>query len=212
MRIILMHNPTDGRGKHDKRELMAALANAGHHAIYQPTKKSDYKKALKKPADLVLAAGGDGTVGKVGCELIDSSIPLGVLPLGTANNLARSLGFIASPDEIITGLNAAERRAFDIGLARGPWGKRYFFESAGGGLLADYLRNANGKDKKTKQLSKEQEMRRHVSLLRGMLHDYPARKWKIELRSEEHTSELQSQSNLVCRLLLEKKKKNINEN
>src|SRR2546430_14657385 len=31
-------------------------------------------------------------------------------------------------------------------------------------------------------------------------------------RSEEHTSELQSQSNLVCRLLLEKKKKNINNN
>jgi len=73
-----MHNPTAGRGKHDKRELMAALANAGHHAIYQSTKKSDYKKALKKPADLVLAAGGDGTVGKVGCELIDSGIPLGV--------------------------------------------------------------------------------------------------------------------------------------
>src|SRR5688572_32731162 len=34
----------------------------------------------------------------------------------------------------------------------------------------------------------------------------------VEARSEEHTSELQSQSNLVCRLLLEKKKKNkINE-
>src|SRR2546427_3565077 len=33
-----------------------------------------------------------------------------------------------------------------------------------------------------------------------------------ENRSEEHTSELQSQSNLVCRLLLEKKKKNINKN
>src|SRR5438270_9683747 len=32
----------------------------------------------------------------------------------------------------------------------------------------------------------------------------------LELRSEEHTSELQSQSNLVCRLLLEKKKKNKN--
>src|SRR2546427_1259101 len=30
---------------------------------------------------------------------------------------------------------------------------------------------------------------------------------RIQLRSEEHTSELQSQSNLVCRLLLEKKKK-----
>jgi diacylglycerol kinase (ATP) len=85
-----MHNPKAGRGKHDKNELLAALARAGHHATYQSTKKNDYKKALKKSADLVLAAGGDGTIGKVGRELIDSDIPLSVLPLGTANNLAQS--------------------------------------------------------------------------------------------------------------------------
>src|SRR2546427_5286114 len=36
--------------------------------------------------------------------------------------------------------------------------------------------------------------------------------FRMELRSEEHTSELQSQSNLVCRLLLEKKKKKTKEN
>src|SRR5437867_7809733 len=174
MRVTLMHNPKAGDTEHGEKQLMTALAKAGHHATYQSTKKSDYKKALKKPTDLVLAAGGDGTVGKIGCRLIDSGIPLGVLPLGTANNLARSLGFIASSKEIITGLEAAEQRAFDIGLARGPWGKRYFFESAGGGLLADYLRNAKGKAKKTKKLSKEQAMRRHVSLLRGMLHEYPS--------------------------------------
>src|SRR5881396_3389116 len=99
MRIILMHNPKAGRGNHARKELMAALANAGHHAIYQSTKKSDYKKALKKSVDVVLAAGGDGTVGKVGRELIDSGVPLGVLPLGTANNLACSLGFTASPED-----------------------------------------------------------------------------------------------------------------
>jgi diacylglycerol kinase family enzyme len=133
----------------------------------------------------VLAAGGDGTVGKVGRELIDSGIPLSVLPLGTANNLARSLGFIASPEEIITGLEGGKSRAFDVGLARGPWGKRHFFESAGGGLLADYLRDATGKAKKTKKLSEEQEMRRHVSLLRRMLHEYPARKWKMDIDGED---------------------------
>ena len=185
MRITLVHNPKAGRGKLAKRDLMAALTKAGHHAIYQSTKKSDYKKALKEPADLVLAAGGDGTVGRVGHELIDTGIPLAVLPLGTANNLARSLGFCASPKEIITGLESAKRRSFDVGLARGPWGKRYFFEGAGGGLLADYLGNAEGKIKETEKLSKDEEMRRHVSLLRRMLHHYPARKWKIALDGED---------------------------
>jgi len=185
MRITLMHNPKAGRGKLTRKDLMAALAKAGHHAIYQSTRKSDYKKALKQPTDLVLAAGGDGTVGKVGHELIDTGIPLSVLPLGTANNLARSLGFCASPEEIIAGLECGERRAFDVGLARGPWGKRYFFEGAGGGLLADYLRDAEGKVKGTEKLSKHEEMRRHISLLRHMLHDYSARKWKIALDGED---------------------------
>src|SRR2546430_16823602 len=46
---------------------------------------------------------------------------------------------------------------------------------------------------------------RHV---RGFQAAYARRGIELELRSEEHTSELQSQSNLVCRLLLEKKKKN----
>jgi len=185
MRILLIHNPKAGRGKHAKRDLMAALAKAGHHAIYQSTRRNDYKKALKRSTDLVVAAGGDGTVGKVGRELIDTGIPLSVLPLGTANNLARSLGFIAPPEENIMGLEAAKKRAFDVGLARGPWGRRYFFESAGGGLLADYLRDAEGKPKKTKKLSKEQEMSRHVSLLRRMLHDHSARKWKMQINYED---------------------------
>jgi diacylglycerol kinase family enzyme len=35
MRIILIHNPKAGRDNHSKKDLMAALAKAGHHAIYQ---------------------------------------------------------------------------------------------------------------------------------------------------------------------------------
>ena len=150
MRITLMHNPKAGDAEHGEKQLMTALAKAGHHATYQSTKKSDYKKALKKPTDLVLAAGGDGTVGKIGSRLIDSGIPLSVLPLGTANNLARSLGFIASPEEIIGRLEGGKKHAFDVGLARGPSGKRFFFESVGGGLLADHVSAANRKAKNKK--------------------------------------------------------------
>ena len=166
-----MHNPKAGDAKHGKKQLMAALAKAGHQVTYQSTKKNNYKKALKKSADLVIAAGGDGTVGKVGRELLDSGIPLSVLPLGTANNLARSLGFTGPVEKIVRQLRRGKKRAFDVGVACGPWGKRYFFESVGGGLLADYVRKAKREDKKTKGLSKEQEMTRQ--------------EWKIEIDGKD---------------------------
>jgi diacylglycerol kinase family enzyme len=164
---------------------MDVLAKSGHHATYQSTEKSNYKEALETPTDLVIAAGGDGTIEKIASRLIYSHIPLSVLPLGTANNLARNLGFVGSAQEVIPRLQGGKARAFDVGLARGPWGKRFFFEGAGGGLLADYVRAAKGTNGKTKQLSKKQEMTRHVSLMREMLYDYPARKWKIDRDGED---------------------------
>jgi diacylglycerol kinase (ATP) len=188
MRITLMHNPKAGDAEHGRKQLIAALAKAGHQATYQSTKKSGYIKALKKPTDLVLAAGGDGTVVKVGRRLIDTGIPLSVLPLGTANNLARSLGFAASAEEIIASLNGGRTRVFDVGIARGPWGKRYIFEGAGAGLLADYVQSAKKekkKNNKSKTILKEHEMLRHVSLLRQMLRDYTARKWNIHIDGKD---------------------------
>lgn len=136
----------------------------------------------------MLAAGGDGTIGKVAFRLIDSGIPLSVLPLGTANNLARALGFFVSPEEIIARLEGGKKEVFDVGLATGPWGERYFFEGVGGGLLADYVRAAKKEEKengKAEKLSKEQQMARHGALLRRMLHDYPVRQWKIEIDGKD---------------------------
>jgi diacylglycerol kinase family enzyme len=188
MRITLMHNPKAGDARHDKKTLLNALAKAGHTVTYQSTRKDNYKKVLNKPTDLVLAAGGDGTVAKVACELIETGIPLAVLPLGTANNLARTLGFLASHGEIIERLEGGKKRVVDVGVARGPWGKRYFFEGTGAGLLADYLQHARKKEKKkekTKTMSKEQELTKHVSMLRQILHDHPAGKWKIEIDNED---------------------------
>ena len=167
---------------------MAALAKAGHHGTYQSTKEPGLKKALKEPTDLVLVASGDGTTAKVASRLVDSGIPLSVLPLGTANNLARALGFVASPEEIIPRLEGGRKQVFDVGLATGLWGERYFFEAAGGGLLADYVHAAKKEQKKNgkaEKLSKEQQMARHGALLRRMLHDYPARQWTIKIDGKD---------------------------
>ncbi|MBV9619083.1 MAG: acylglycerol kinase family protein, partial [Verrucomicrobia bacterium] len=177
-----MHNPKAGDREHGRKQLLKALSKAGHQARYQSTREKGWKKALRKETDLVVAAGGDGTVGKVASQLVDTGIPLSVLPLGTANNLARSLGFTNSVDEIIRGLENGNKHALDVGVAQLPQTERYVFEGAGAGLLADHVANADQKEKKKpKHASKEQEMTRHVSLLRRMLHDYPARKWKIEI-------------------------------
>jgi diacylglycerol kinase (ATP) len=181
MRITLIHNPKAGDQKHGRKQLMAALADARHDTTYQSTNERGYKKALKESSDLVLVAGGDGTVAKVACLLLDRETPLSVLPLGTANNLAGNLGFDHSPEEIIACLERGRKRVFDVGVARGPWGKRYFFEAAGGGLLADYLQTAHRESKKTKRTSKEQEITRHVSRLRQNLHDYHAQQCKIDI-------------------------------
>ena len=73
-------------------DLLAALAAGGIASRYRSTKQPDFADALGEPADLIVAAGGDGTVLKVISHLRDRSIPIAILPLGGANNIARSLG------------------------------------------------------------------------------------------------------------------------
>ena len=179
MRILLVHNPKAGSEEHEGEDFIKALKKAGHKAIYQSSKEKGIAKALKKRVDLILVAGGDGTVTKVARRLVamKSEIPLAVLPLGTANNFARSLGFCLSKKELIGQLNDGECDTFDVGLARGPWGKRYFFEGAGAGLFADYLRAP----KKDEPKSKAEAMRRHVKELRRQLQTYQTRQWEIEV-------------------------------
>jgi diacylglycerol kinase family enzyme len=182
MRILLIHNPKAGDREHSKQQLIGSLATFGHHVFYQSTNKPGWRKALEKSADLVIAAGGDGTVAKVAWRLMDSGVPLSILPLGTANNLAHSLGFTAPPDEIVARLHRGKSCPFDVGMARGSFGKRYFLEAAGGGLLADYLRSAANEDK---DASKKERIRQHISWLRKISAHYPARHWGMKIDGED---------------------------
>src|SRR4030095_14638626 len=139
MRIVLIHNPKAGDRKHGKKQLMASLIRSGHQAFYHSIKERGWKKAFKKPVDLVIAAGGDGTVHKTAWQIIDSGISLAILPLGTANNLARSLGFTGSVDEILQLLHCGKSRPFDIGVARRSSRTEYFSEAAGGGGVSRFF-------------------------------------------------------------------------
>ena len=103
-------------------------------------KKTGWKEALKKAADLIVIAGGDGTVGRVIRRVADRGIPIALLPSGTANNIARSLEQVERPfEELVRGWEKARRVKLDVGVAKGPWGERNFIEGVGFGLFAGLL-------------------------------------------------------------------------
>jgi diacylglycerol kinase family enzyme len=183
MRVLLIHNPKAGDRKHGKKQLMWSLKKNGLQAFYQSIKERGWEKAFKKPVDLVIAAGGDGTVHETAWQIIETGIPLAILPLGTANNLGRSLGFTESADEILQSLHCGKSRPFDVGVARSGSQTNYFLEAAGGGLFADYFPAARANE--TKGVSPEEELNAHLSLLRQLSLDYPARQWKISIDGDD---------------------------
>jgi len=138
MRATLIHNPKAGDGAAPDREaLLAMLGTAGYDIRYQSSKEKGWATALGQPTELVVIAGGDGTVARVVKAVLGRSAPLALLPVGTANNVATGLGSARVPfEQQIFGWKTAPRVRFDVGMARAPWGFDYFIEGLGAGLLA----------------------------------------------------------------------------
>ena len=142
MRATLIHNPTAGSGKPTDTELVAWLRAAGYDVRYASSKRKDYPDALDESSDLIVVAGGDGTIAKVATRIVGRDSPLAIVPVGTANNIATTLGIRGTPERIIRALPSAERRMFDTGTASAAWGTSRFLESAGVGLFAAMLEHA----------------------------------------------------------------------
>jgi diacylglycerol kinase (ATP) len=134
LRVSLFHNARAGDGAAPD-EILAILANHGHEVVRVVETEPEAAELLEQACDLVVAAGGDGTVAIVARAIAGRGVPMAILPRGTANNIALTLGIEAPIDDLIEGWNTARSRAVDLGVARGPWGKRVFVESVGVGLV-----------------------------------------------------------------------------
>lgn len=93
--------------------------------------------------DTIVAVGGDGTVHHVVQHLVGTSLRLGILPLGTANNFARGLNIPIDIAGAMRTLARNQERRIDVGRVRGE----YFIEAVGVGLFADSLVAMGGQDK-----------------------------------------------------------------
>jgi diacylglycerol kinase (ATP) len=139
MRVTLVHNPNAGDKTHGREQLVQLLTESGCDVDYRSS-GGDWRASLSNPPDCVAVAGGDGTIAEVAAALAGTGVPIAVLPLGTANNIALALGLSETPiPELIAGLLLASRQRIDLGTTRGPWGQTHFLESVGAGLLSDTI-------------------------------------------------------------------------
>ncbi len=135
MDAILIHNPTAGAGNVSADCLMDWLRAAGYNPIYQSSKDPAFPSALHQAADLVVVAGGDGTVAKVAMQRPETGAAVAILPLGTANNIATTLGIPQDPKHAIATWVNATTQQLSLWSATGSWGEQCFLEGCGLGVL-----------------------------------------------------------------------------
>ncbi|HRW10117.1 MAG TPA: YegS/Rv2252/BmrU family lipid kinase [Caldilineaceae bacterium] len=130
-------------GTHTAEEIGTVLNAVGITAVLRETTAEidAYQLACDAVADgatLVVAAGGDGTIEEVATALIDTEVVLGILPLGTMNNVARVLGIPLALQSAVAVLAMGAIRHIDVGhvVTADHAVEGYFLETAGIGLSA----------------------------------------------------------------------------
>lgn len=140
MRVTVIHNQTAGKGDDlDLEALIARLREQGHVPRQCCQGAREFCDVLEAPADLILVAGGDGTVASVDKRLGGRCIPIAIVPAGTANNIADSLGIHSAAAGTIPSWTSAIRQNVDLGHAIGRDGDVTFLESVGCGLFVEMM-------------------------------------------------------------------------
>ncbi len=139
MRWLVIVNPNAGHARRSLRDLPATLSQGGLTDVEIQTSSQPgdatilAREGVRNGVDRVLVVGGDGTIHEVIQALAGSSTPLGLLPCGTANLLAKELGYPSVPfAELIHLLKTAEVRRMDLGRLN----DRYFALMTGIGFDA----------------------------------------------------------------------------
>lgn len=143
-RACLLVNPASGTcapKDHDPQvaQIWSELRAAGIWAEIIETKPNEppavvAKRAVEEGFSMVIAGGGDGTVGATAKALVGTDCPLGILPMGTYNNFARALKLPLDLRAACRVLARGRIQRVDVGVAND---EHYFFEAVGVGIDAE---------------------------------------------------------------------------
>jgi YegS/Rv2252/BmrU family lipid kinase len=140
-RALLIVNRRSRDGDGDLSAAAAALEAHGlrlqERRFERPDEIDRTIRAAAGQVDLVILAGGDGTMNAAADALLDCGLPFGILPTGTANDLARTL---AIPSDLVAAagvIGAGRRHRIDLGRVNG----KHYFNAASIGLSAEVTRH-----------------------------------------------------------------------
>ncbi|MBA3489209.1 MAG: NAD(+)/NADH kinase [Longispora sp.] len=144
--IAVLVNLTAGKGRHAGR-LPDLLDQLGDHEVLAAHSALSAAEALKEAvaggAQAVVAIGGDGTVHLALQAVANTGIPLGIVPLGTGNDLAAGLGLPSDPHAAIQVLRRGRTRSVDLGHVSGDGVDTYFGTVVAAGFDALVNERAN---------------------------------------------------------------------
>lgn len=136
-RALLLINTHSRNGKKLFPIAVEHFYSSGFELIVKPIKSIEELKIVvteyHSRIDLVIVGGGDGTLNAVVDSLVETNLPLGVLPFGTANDLARTLGIPTNTKDACDVIVNGHLKCIDLGLVNG----KYFFNVASIGLSVD---------------------------------------------------------------------------
>ncbi len=136
MKVRIIANPISGggRGKATAQTLQALLSDTlGDVELVLTQKAGDAAEEAGRPgADCIVAVGGDGTINEIANGLRDAATTLAILPMGTANVVARELGIPRDPRAVAEMIVEHRVREMDVGVTEG----KRFLLGAGAGIDA----------------------------------------------------------------------------
>lgn len=176
-RVLVVHNPRAGDASPSARSLLAILSDAGYQARYR-TSDDAWPEELEVPLDLVVVAGGDGTVGPVAMALGDQALPFTILPVGTANNIAKTFDITGDARDVVAAWALTEPRPFDIWTVTAGDRSTRFVESIGAGPLVPPIADSGGRAGQVLPLGGPIDRALHAC--RTALAAAPVERWHIE--------------------------------
>ncbi|HRP90422.1 MAG TPA: diacylglycerol kinase family lipid kinase [Edaphocola sp.] len=128
------------------------------------------KEAIEKGVKTIVAVGGDGSVNDVIQSLVGKDVALGVIPMGSGNGLARSVGLPLKVKNAIKVLNKRNIHAIDLGLVNG---EKYFISNAGVGFDAVVTKEFAKSDKRG--------FLSYIDIIVKKMFSFKSKDWEIEI-------------------------------